>query len=475
MKYLPLFADLSGRKCLVVGGGENAARKLRLLLCAGAQPTVIAAAVTPEIRALERDGKVHIKKGVDGARTLLPNRLAAYALVVVADADSDKAETIAAAAGHANTPVNVVDRPDLSTVVFPGIVDRDPVLVAIGSSGAAPVLVRRLREQIEAVLPQRLGHLARFAQRFRSAVASAHPESGRRRRFWESVFDGPIARLVLEGREDQAANAMLRLVNQTETGAPGGSVALVGVGPGDPDLLTLRALRAMQDADVIVYDRLIGSQILDYVRRDAERIYVGKSKGRHTVPQDRINRILIDRARTGQRVVRLKGGDPFVFGRGGEELDVLRAAGIATEVVPGITSATGCAAAARIPLTHREHASAVTFVTGHGADGRADLDWPSLAALEHTLVIYMGLSTAGTLASRLIGHGKDPFTPAAIIENGTRPNQRVVTGSLADLGMLVARHAITGPALIVVGAVAGLADAAELGDLATTPLRAAAG
>jgi uroporphyrin-III C-methyltransferase/precorrin-2 dehydrogenase/sirohydrochlorin ferrochelatase len=475
MKYLPLFADLAGRECLIVGGGENATRKLRLLLRAGARATVAAAAVTPEISALERDGEVRVEKEPQAAPNLVPHRLSAYALIVVADVDRQTAATYAAAARRSNIPINVVDRPDLSSVVFPGIVDRDPVLVAIGTSGAAPVLVRRLREQIEALLPARLGSLARFAHRFRSAVASAQPESGRRRRFWETFFDGPIARLVLEGREDQAANAMLRLVNRTDAGQPEGSVALVGVGPGDPDLLTLRALRAMQDADVVVYDRLIGDRILDYVRRDAERIFVGKAKGRHTVPQDRIHRLLIDRARAGHRVVRLKGGDPFVFGRGGEELDALRAAGVTTEIVPGITAATGCAAAARIPLTHREHASAVTFVTGHGADGEADLDWSSLAALKHTLVIYMGLSTASTIASQLIGHGMDPYTPAAIVENGTRPNQRVITGLLVELGALVTRHAITGPALIVIGTVAGLADTPELRDLATAPLRAVAG
>ncbi len=471
MKYLPLFADLAGRECLIVGGGENAARKLRLLLRADARVTVAATAINPEISALESGGQVRVEK----ATKLVPHRLAVYALIVVTDADSKTAESYAAAARRSNIPINVVDQPDLSSVVFPAIVDRDPVLVAVGSSGAAPVLVRRLREQIEAMLPSRLGRLARFARRFRSAVASTQPESRHRRHFWETFFDGPIARLVLEGREDQAASAMLRLVNRTDTAPPAGSVALVGVGPGDPDLLTLRALRAMQDADVVVYDRLIGDGILDYVRRDAERIFVGKAKGRHTVPQDHINRMLIDRARAGHRVVRLEGGDPFVFGRGGEELDALRAAGIATEIVPGITAATGCAAAARIPLTHREHASAVTFVTGHGAEDQPGLDWPSLAALKHTLVIYMGLSTAGVIASRLIGYGMDPETPAAIVENGTRPNQRVVTGTLAELGVLVTRHAISGPALIVVGAVAGLADAPELRELATAPLRAAAG
>jgi uroporphyrin-III C-methyltransferase/precorrin-2 dehydrogenase/sirohydrochlorin ferrochelatase len=457
MKYLPLFVDLAGRECLVVGGGKTATRKLHLLLRTDAQPTVIAASVTPEINALEEDGRVRIEKGVRGARTLLPDRLTAYALIVVADADSDKAETIAAAAQHANVPVNVVDRPDLSTVVFPGIVDRDPVLVAIGSSGAAPVLVRRLREQIEAMLPSRLGNLARFAQRFRSAVASAQPDSNRRRRLWEAFFDGPIARLVLDGREDQATNAMLRRINKTGRTSPEGTVALVGVGPGDPDLLTLRAMRAMQDADVVVYDRLISDQILDYVRRDAERIFVGKTKGRHPVPQEEINRTLIDRAHAGKRVVRLKGGDPFVFGRGGEEMIDLQDAGIAVEIVPGITAATGCAAAAALPLTHRDYASGVTLVTGHLREGSEEPDWAHLAGTRDTLVFYMGVSNARAIGEQLVAHGMRPATPIALIENGTRPEQVVARGTLSNLGATVAWHSIVGPALIVIGEVAALA------------------
>lgn len=457
MKYLPLFADLEGRECLVSGGGENAARKLRLLLRAGARPTVVASAVNGEIHALARDGKVRLTQVADGVPDLSQRGLAAYALIVVADADGDTTEAYAAAARQANVPVNVVDRPDLSTVVFPGIVDRDPVLVAIGSSGAAPALVRRLREQIEALLPSRLGHLARFAQRFRTAIAGTQPDSGRRRRFWESFFDGPVARLVLEGRERQASNAMLRLVNGGTAASSEGSVALVGVGPGDPDLLTLRALRAMQDADVVVYDRLIGGQILDYVRRDAERIYVGKARGDHAMSQEEINALLVAQARAGHRVVRLKGGDPFVFGRGGEEMADLQAAGIAVEIVPGITAATGCAAAAGLPLTHRDYASGVTFVTGHMRDGAAEPDWAGLAATRHTLVIYMGVATADIIGERLVAHGMRPATPVAVIENGTRPEQIVARGTLATLGATVAGHGVAGPALIVIGDVAALA------------------
>jgi len=456
MRYLPLFADLEGRGCLVRGGGENAARKLRLLLRAGARPTVVASVANAEIRALARDGKVRVAQGADGMPDLSPRGLAAYALIVVADADSDTAEAYAAAARNANVLVNVVDRPDLSTIVFPGIIDRDPVLVAIGSSGAAPTLVRRLREQIEALLPSRLGRLAQFAQRFRTAVANIQPDSGRRR-FWETFFDGPVARLVLDGREHQATNAMLRLVNSGTAPSPEGSVALVGVGPGDPDLLTLRALRAMQDADVIVYDRLIGDQILDYARRDAERIYVGKARGNHAMSQEEINTTLVAQAGAGHRVVRLKGGDPFVFGRGGEEMTHLQAAGIAVEIIPGITAATGCAAAAGLPLTHRDYASGVTFVTGHMRNGAAEPDWAVLAATRYTLVIYMGVATAGVIGDRLVAHGMRPATPVAVIENGNRPEQIVARGTLATLGTIVAGHGIVGPALIVIGDVAALA------------------
>lgn len=457
MKYLPLFADLGGRHTLVVGGGENAARKLRLLLRAGASPTVRAARVNDEIRALSLEGQVRIEPSIDLELDLSGLNSDDYALVIIADADIETAEAYAATARRLNIPINVVDRAELSTVIFPGIVDRDPVLVAIGSAGTAPVLVRRLREQIEAMLPSRLGNLAQFAQQFRRAVTSAQPNGARRRHFWENFFGGPVARLVLEGRDRQASNAMLRLVNQPVAVDPEGSVALVGVGPGDPDLLTLRALRAMQDADVVVYDRLIGYDILDYVRRDAERIYVGKKRGDHAVSQDGINALLVERAQAGQRVVRLKGGDPFIFGRGGEELASLQAAGITAEVVPGITAAAGCAAAAGMPLTHRDHASGVTFVTGHMRDGTPELDWQALAAIQHTIVIYMGVTTVGIISERLIAHGMASATPVAIIENGTRPEQVVARGTLATLGSAVARQNISGPTLIVIGDVAALA------------------
>lgn len=470
MDYLPTFLRLKGRPVLVVGGGCAAARKVDLLRKTGATITVAAPHLCGDLARLADAGAIAWL-----ASSFRADDFADVALVIGASGDDTIDRGVAAAAQAARVPVNVVDRPDLSTFIVPAIIDRSPIVIGISSGGTAPVLARRLRADLEYRLPAALGRLARFAGSFRDAVRAKIADPGARRRLWETVFDGPIAAHVLAGDEPAAREAMLQLVNgRSAATSPQGSVAIVGAGPGDPDLLTFKALRAMQAADVIVYDRLIGDDILDYVRRDAERIFVGKEKGRHTLSQEAINRLLIARARAGQRVVRLKGGDPFVFGRGGEEADALRAAGIAVDVVPGITAATGCAAAAGLPLTHRDHASAVTFVTGHGKDGEPDLDWPALAALDHTLVVYMGLSTAGAIADGLIAHGKRPDTPAAVVENGTRPNQRVVTGTLAELGQLVAQAALSGPALIVVGDVAALADAAVV-ELATAPQRALAG
>ncbi|MDX1484752.1 MAG: siroheme synthase CysG [Alphaproteobacteria bacterium] len=461
MKYFPLFADLRGRDCLVVGGGERAARKLRLLLGAGARPVVAAAEVNDEIRGWAEDGKVRIEPTAAVTDGGVAGDLSGYALIVVADAADDVVRAVSAAARKSNTPVNVVDRPELSTFVMPGIVDREPVLVAIGSGGAAPVLVRRLREQIERVLPAKLGALARFAQRYRSTVREIET-AGTPKRFWEEFFDGPIAQAVLAGRAGEAAEGMLRRINRgPAAGQEAGSVALVGAGPGDPDLLTLRALRAMQDADVVVYDRLIGDGILDLVRRDAERIYVGKAPGRHSLDQEGINRLLAARARAGQRVVRLKGGDPFLFGRGGEELAHLRAAGVSVEVIPGITAAVGCAAAAGMPLTHRGAASGVTFISGHSRAGGDEPDWAGLAASGNTLVIYMGVATAGHAGRELLAHGMRPETPVAVIENGTRPDQRVIRDTLAGLAAGLARHGVGAPAVIVIGEVAAFAEAAS--------------
>ncbi|MDH3474438.1 MAG: siroheme synthase CysG [Rhodospirillales bacterium] len=477
MRYFPAFLDLDGQRVLVVGGGETAARKLRLLRRAGARVAVVAPRVVPEIESLAAEG------GLDWLpRGFVAGDVAGCRLVHAATGIAAVDERVAEAAQAAGVPVNVVDRPELCSFVMPAIVDRDPVVVAISSGGAAPVLARRLRARLEALLPARLGSLAGFAGAFRGAVEAKIPDFAGRRRFWERFFDGPIADTVLRGEVCSARERMLALINggaasraAVSAGAAPGVVQIVGAGPGDPDLLSLRALRLLQDADVVVYDKLVGPEIVDFARRDAQRVYVGKSKGCHTKSQDEINAILLHHARAGKRVVRLKGGDPFVFGRGGEELAYLKAHGVEVEVVPGITAAAGCAAAAGIPLTFRGEAQAVTFLTGHATNGEPDLDWAGLVGGRQTLAIYMGVSTAGTMAARLIEHGLDPATPVAVIENGTLPNQKVATGSLAGLETLLRAQGIEGPALIIVGEVVRLAEEDFLPAPLTAPLRALAG
>lgn len=461
MNYFPTFFDLRDKPVLLVGGGEPAVRKLRLLRAAGARVRVVAPEAAAEIADLAEAGETELVR-----RGVVAGDLAGRVLAVSATGLEAVDTRVAEAAREAGVPVNVVDRPDLSSFIVPAIVDRDPVVIGISSGGAAPVLARRLRGAIEAVLPARLGALARFAGSFRAAVAATVTDPAARRRFWERFFDGPIAEAVLAGREGAAREAMLTLVNRRgatriDDSAGQGSVAIVGAGPGDPDLLTLRALRLIQEADVVVHDKLVGEAILALVRRDARRVYVGKAPGRHSHSQDAINDILVAEARAGHRVVRLKGGDPFVFGRGGEELEALRRHGIAVEVVPGITAALGCAAATGIPLTHRDHATAVTFVTGHGKDGTPDLDWAALAGRRQTLVVYMGVATAGATAERLIETGLAPGTPVAVIQNGTLPDQRTAYGTLAGLGDLIREQALTGPAVIVIGEVARRAETLE--------------
>ena len=454
MEAFPLFMKLAGRPCLVVGGGAAAARKAELLLRAGARVTIAAPALPPELAEARAAGRLRHERGRVG-----PSLVRGQTLVIVATDDVALDRRVAETARAAGVPVNVVDRPAFSTFITGALVDRSPVLVAISTGGTAPVLAREVRLAIERLLPPALGRLARFAERFRTAVKAAVPDAVRRRRFWEGFFKGPVAAVVLKGDEKAARVAMLGLVNRGEAGRPTlGIVSLVGAGPGDPELLTLRALRLLGEADVIVYDRLVGPGILERARRDAERIDVGKRKGCHGKSQDEINALLAALAQAGKRVVRLKGGDPFVFGRGGEELEFLRARGVRVEVVPGISAALGCAAAAQIPLTHRALAGAVTFVSGHSSAGEIEPDWASLARRRETLVIYMGVSAAERIARALIAHGLPPATPAAIVENGTRPNQRTLVGTLAELGGLVAAHDVTGPALIVIGEVVRLAE-----------------
>jgi uroporphyrin-III C-methyltransferase/precorrin-2 dehydrogenase/sirohydrochlorin ferrochelatase len=358
----------------------------------------------------------------------------------------------------AGVPVNVADQPELCDFVMPAIIRRGDVAIGISTGAAAPALARLIRERIERVLPARLGDLARFAARLRQRIKDLFPKPETRRRVWERLFEGPCGEAVLAGKPAEARRHLVALLNRVdgERAAPG-VVHIVGAGPGDPDLLTLRAHQLLQKADIVFYDELIGPEILDHARREAERVYVGKQKGRHGPEQPEINRALLAAARAGKRVVRLKGGDPFIFGRGGEEAEFLERHGVAAIVVPGITAALGCAAAVGIPLTHRDYASSVTFVTGHGRDGAPLADWDGLARKDRTIAVYMGLTAAGEVSRRLIAAGLSPATPAAIVARGTRRDQRLSLGTLATLPELARGHADGGPALIIVGEVASLA------------------
>ena len=459
MNRFPVHISLADRPVLIIGGGPAAHAKARLVLAAGASVILIANSIEDETRAALK-GFVRLLE-----RQPVVADIEAAALVFVATNDEDDIRRWTDVARMAGVLVNVVDRPALCDFTTPSIVDRDRVVVSISTDGAAPVLGRRLRADIEALLPPRLGALAEFADDYRDAVKGRFDHAARRH-FWETFFDGPIAAQVLAGDAASAHEAMLALINRPQTDEATGVVHIVGAGPGDPDLLTMKALRLLQRADVILYDRLVSDEIISLARRDAERLYVGKEKANHSVPQEEIEARMIAFARAGKMVVRLKGGDPFIFGRGGEELDALRNANIPAFVTPGVTAATGCAAAANMALTHRDYAQAVTFVTGH-AKGEADpsLDWSALAALKNTLVVYMGVSKVALIAAQLIKHGRDAATPVAVIENGTRNDQKIVKGVLGDLVQLIEAGEIRGPALLVIGEVAALADGKTLVDL----------
>lgn len=453
MQHFPMFLLLQGGDVLVVGGSAAAARKAEVLAEAGARVTVVADPPEADLIALQQQGRAAIKR-----RAFEPQDVAGKLLVVSASPWAALDAHVSAVARATGVPVNVVDRPALCSFIWPAIIDRDPVTIAVSSAGTAPVLARSIRARLEALLPANLGRLARFAEEFRAAVKATRPAGPARRRFWEQFFAGPIAGALLSGDERRAREQMLTLINRREVAAAEGIVYLVGAGPGDPELLTLRALRVLQEADIIVHDRLIGPCILEYARRDADRIYVGKTPGSHARTQDEVNALLARHARAGSRVAWLKGGDPFIFGRGGEEREYLLRQGLRVEVVPGITAATGCAAATGIPLTHRDQAQTLTIVTAHGRDGEPDLDWRALARGRQTLAIYMGASVAGGVARRLIEQGRSPSTPAAVVANGTLAQQRVAVGELHQLGYL-AQQVGSGPALILIGEVVRHAEA----------------
>ncbi|AJJ04578.1 uroporphyrinogen-III C-methyltransferase [Yersinia pseudotuberculosis] len=447
MDYLPLFADLKQRPVLIVGGGEVAARKIELLHRAGAQVWVVAQTLSSELEQQYQDGRIHWL-----AQDFLSEQLDNVFLVIAATNDTVLNAAVFAAADQRCILANVVDDQPLCSFIFPSIVDRSPLVVAISSSGQAPVLARILREKLEALLPTRLSDMAAIAGRWRGRVKQHMASMGERRRFWEHAFSGRFASLISRGQLTEAENELqLSLEGQHRAL---GEVALVGAGPGDAGLLTLRGLQVMQQADVVLYDHLVSPEVLDLVRRDAERICVGKRAGAHSVTQEATNQLLVTLAQQGKRVVRLKGGDPFIFGRGGEELQVVAQAGIPFQVVPGVTAAAGATAYAGIPLTHRDHAQSVTFITGHCRPDGDDLDWQALARGHQTLAIYMGTVKAAAISQQLIAHGRASTTPVAVIGRGTRVDQQVLIGTLAQLESL-AQQAPT-PALLVIGEVVNL-------------------
>lgn len=451
MDYLPIFLDLKNKPVLLVGGGAVALRKARLLCRAGAMVEVVAPDVDQALEELvgEHDGCIVI--GSFKAADIKGKAL------VVAATDDEKINAEVSALCHArHVPVNVVDNPELCSFIMPSIVDRSPLMIAISSGGQSPVLARLLRSAIESMIPAAYGKLAEFVGRFRDAVKDKLGDERVRRHFWENIFEGPVGELVLAGKQQQAEQMLQQQLNMADPTGRVGEVYLVGAGPGDPDLLTFRALRLMQSADVVLYDRLVSQPIIDKVRRDAELIYVGKARSQHALPQDDINTQLINLAKQGKRVVRLKGGDPFIFGRGGEEIEGLAREGIPFQVIPGITAASGCACYAGIPLTHRDHAQSVRFITGHLKDGSIDLEWDQLVSPTQTVVFYMGLVGLRVICSQLIAHGRDAGTPIALVEKGTTPQQRVITGTLATLPDTVAAMEVHAPTLLIVGEVVRL-------------------
>mgnify|MGYP005737699813 CR=1 FL=1 len=452
MQHFPIFVTLTAQPCLVVGAGPVALRKIRLLRKANASITVVAPEVCDELANEFGNEITHVK------RKFRPEDISGYRLIIAATNDPDVNKQVSELAQAVNVPVNVVDQPELCSFITPSIIDRSPVLVAVSTGGQAPVLARTLRTRLEAFIPASYGALASAMGRFRDQLKTVLLEETDRRRFWDRVVNGAIGEMYLSGRQVQADEQLASAVGNASPSQTQGEVWLVGAGPGDPDLLTFRALRLMQQADVVLYDRLVSPEILELTRRDADRLYVGKARSDHAVPQEKINQLLLELALEGKNVLRLKGGDPFIFGRGGEEISLLAESGVNFQIVPGITAASGCATYAGIPLTHRDHAQSCLFVTGHLKDNTVDLNWPLLATPNQTVVVYMGLIGLPVICEQLIAHGVAPSMPIALIEQGTTREQKVYTGTLETMPNLIANQKVKAPTLIIIGSVVSLHD-----------------
>ena len=456
MELLPIFLSVRGRKCLVVGGGEVALRKASLLNRAGARVQLVAPEFSRALQELASSDEVELLQSEFSA-----DHLDGAVLVVAATDDLVVNRRVSELARELNLPVNVVDQPELCSFIMPAIVDRSPIVIAISSGGSSPVLTRHLKELNEIAVPGRINNLAQLLRSYRKVVKTQIRSFSDRIRFWEAVLDSDVPELVYSGQDDRAEANLRKQLESWQRGgdaSSAGEVYLVGAGPGDPDLLTLRALRLMHKADVVLYDRLVSPEIMQKIRPDAEKIHVGKEPKHHPVPQESINKLLVKYAQQGKRVLRLKGGDPFIFGRGGEELAELADAGIPFQVVPGITAASGCASYCGIPLTHRDHAQSVRFLTGHMKNGELQLDWKNIIADQQTLVFYMGLVGLPVICERLVEHGLSAKTPVAVVQQGTTRNQKVIIGSLDTIAGLVEEAQLRAPTLIIIGDVVALHD-----------------
>mgnify|MGYP000556529422 FL=1 len=452
MDFLPLFFNINNASTLVVGNGDSAARKVELLLKAGAKVNLCASCPVKPLQALVNNSQVTLVGSV-----FAPELLDGIVLVVAATAESVQDDEIATLAKARNLPVNVVNHAGKSTFIFPSIIDRSPIIAAVSSSGSLPVLTRLLRSRLESNIPQSFGRLAELASKYRTQVKNKFPDVNQRRRFWEHHLEGLFAEKVFSGHEAESSKIIEASLDE-DTFSPGGEVYLVGAGPGDPDLLTFKALRLMRQADIVLYDRLVSPTILDLVRSDAERVDVGKERANHTLPQQQINELLVTLAKQGKRVLRLKGGDPFIFGRGGEEIDRLSDEGVPFQVVPGITAASGCSSYAGIPLTHRDYSQSVRFITGHLKDDTCNLPWSDYVQKNQTLVFYMGLVGLGIICKQLIANGMSAEMPIALVSKGTTKDQKVVTATLTTMPELVKTEKVKAPTLIIIGEVVNLRD-----------------
>ena len=452
MDIFPISLKLQQQPCLIVGGGHIAYRKALLLAKAGAKIDVLAPEIDDSLLQLVQQSHGQYVQDVFSSSTALRH----YRLVIAATDNNRVNQQVFAACEAENVLVNSVDDPPHCRFMVPAIIDRSPLVISVASNGTSPVLSRQIRTQLESSIPHGMGKLAEFSGQWRAAVKQKIVNPEERRIFWEELYASPLKEQVFNDNLDAANQSIQQALAEWQT--PKGEVYLVGAGPGDPELLTLKALRLMQQADVVIYDRLVSAPILELCRRDAEKVYVGKARSNHAVPQEGINALLVKYAQAGKRVCRLKGGDPFIFGRGGEEIQELYEAGVSFQVVPGITAASGCSAYAGIPLTHRDYAQSVRFLTGHLKEGSPELPWSELVYEHQTLVLYMGLVGLESICEKLIAHGQRADMPVALISKGTTPEQKVVVGTLADIASKVAQHHIQAPTLTIIGEVVNLRE-----------------